>query len=126
MHHINFRIIARNVFAFTIFLFGMVYITNANAYAQYFAPIPGAIILVYITAFVDVSIALSILLNVHIRNACVSGGIYWLLISLTIFVIQMYHVSVNANPQQINEAIVTLISAIGYTSAIFYIGYMEE
>jgi hypothetical protein len=66
------------------------------------------------------------ILNVHVRNACVLGGIYWLLVSLTTFVIQLYNASVNANPTLINEAILTLISALGYTSAIFYIGFVEE
>ena len=126
MQRFNFRIIAKSIFAFTIFLFGAVYITNAGSYAHYFDPIPGSIILVYITAFVDVSIALSMILNVHVRNACVLGGIYWLLVSLTTFVIQLYNASVNANPALINEAIITLISALGYTSAIFYIGFVEE
>ncbi|MCW3108202.1 MAG: hypothetical protein JWQ09_2708 [Segetibacter sp.] len=123
---INIRTIARNVFAFTLFLFGFIYITNADFYARYFAPIPAAMLLVYITAFVDVSVALSILLKMQIRKACLFGGIYWLAISLTTFIIQMYKVVANSNLQQVNEGIITLISALGYTAAIFYIGFSEE
>jgi hypothetical protein len=126
MENSDLKKVAKNIFALTIFLFGIIYITHASTYAKVYSIINGGSFLVYLTAFVEMTIALSILSNFHIRKVCFIGGLYWLAVSTATLVIQLYEGKLNGDAEQINASILSFIISVGYASAILYVGQSEE
>ena len=122
MNNNRLRKIALNAFAIVIFLFGIFYISNAKQYSPYFGSFPPASILIYISAFVDIAIASSIFTKQKIQFVCFYGGIYWILSSIIMLILEISSDVSN----QISLYIMTFISSLGFGSVILYISSVED
>lgn len=105
-----------NTFAFSLFCLALYYIANAGETAEIFNPFPGRVVVVYITAFVDIAIASSIVMNINVAKICYWGGIYWAIVSTISFL-----AGIIGNPHDADLYVTSFIISIGFTAAIFYI-----
>lgn len=120
MEKINIKDFALNTFAIVLFIWGVAYIAQVKSFSDF----PIGIILVYLTAFVYVSIACSILMRKHIREVCIAGGLY--LVVNTILSLITHAIVSNMNSAEVDSLILSCISALGYATAIIYIGFVAE
>ena len=115
------RNVALTIFAITLFVFAIYNIANVTQVALQSFPFPGGIILVYFSAFVDLTICLSITSRWQMKKVCLIGGYFWAVMTLSSFISEVV-----LQPSEINAAIMYFFISLGYTAAIFYISSMEE
>jgi hypothetical protein len=118
----NIKKYALNTFAFTLFCMALYYLFNAKGTALLmFGGLPMGILVVYVTAFIDIAIASSIVMSRNVQKTCYWGGIYWAVMSVVSLFSGMFQ-----SAEFINYLILNFLISIGYTAAIFYISAEAE
>jgi hypothetical protein len=119
----QFKRLLLNTFAFTLFCYCIAYSVNPDGYASYLAPLPGALFIIYVWAFVDMAVALSIATNKHVRKTCYMGGFVWLTGALLTFICLLLR---NEGSTMLQYALLQFVTSLGFTAVIFYIGLEAE
>jgi hypothetical protein len=118
--------LAKNTFAVTLFVWALFYINNKEEYAEYYTYGGLGLVLIYLSAFICLSLASSMLMNVQVKKVCMWGGSFWVSLSVVSLVDQLVTAFQVGSSQRVSTAILSFVASIGYAAAIFYIGAVEE